>query len=87
MVAITLPDGSKRTFDGAVTGAEIAADIGPGLAKAALAVRIDGQLADIALPIEEDAAVAIVTGKDGEALDMLRHDCAHLMAEAVKEIY
>ncbi len=87
MVAITLPDGSKRTFDTSVTGAEIAADIGPGLAKAALAVRIDGQLSDITLPIEEDSAVAIVTAKDEEALDMLRHDCAHLMAEAVKELY
>ena len=59
MVAITLPDGSKRTFDTSVTGAEIAADIGPGLAKAALAVRIDGQLSDITLPIEEQLIVEL----------------------------
>ena len=87
MVAITLPDGSVRTFDGPVTGETIAADIGPGLAKAALAVKVDGALTDIYLPIEQDAAVAIVTRKDADALDLLRHDCAHVLAEAAKELW
>ncbi|NQV83108.1 MAG: threonine--tRNA ligase, partial [Rhodospirillales bacterium] len=87
MVAITLPDGSKRTFDGPVTGAELAADIGPGLAKAALAVRVDGDVKDLSHVIEADAEVAIITSKDEDALELLRHDCAHVMAEAVKELF
>ncbi|MEO5337636.1 MAG: threonine--tRNA ligase [Magnetospirillum sp. WYHS-4] len=87
MVAITLPDGSVRSYDGPVTGAEIAASIGAGLAKAALAVRVDGQLRDLSLPIAADAGVSIVTGKDAEALELIRHDAAHVMAEAVKELY
>jgi len=87
MVAITLPDGSRRDFDAGVTGAEVAAAIGPGLAKAALAIRIDGALRDLSTPIERDARVAIVTRKDPEALELLRHDAAHVMAEAVKELY
>ncbi|NQV47651.1 MAG: threonine--tRNA ligase [Rhodospirillaceae bacterium] len=87
MVAITLPDGSKRSFDGPVTGAAIAADIGPGLAKAALAVRVDGDMWDLSRQIESDAAVSIVTAKDADALELLRHDCAHVLAEAVKELY
>ncbi|MEX2449864.1 MAG: threonine--tRNA ligase [Rhodospirillales bacterium] len=87
MVAITLPDGSVRTFEGAVSGAVLAADIGPGLAKAALAVRVDGALKDLAGAIEKDAEVAVVTAKDDAALELLRHDAAHVMAEAVKELY
>jgi threonyl-tRNA synthetase len=87
MVAITLPDGSVRKFDGPVTGLDVAADIGPGLAKAALAVRIDGKLSDLAVTIDRDAELAIVTSKDEEALDLLRHDCAHVLAEAVQELY
>ena len=87
MVAITLPDGSVRQFDGPVTGLDVAADIGPGLAKAALAVRIDGELKDLSATIETDAALAIVTSKDPDALDLLRHDCAHVLAEAVQELY
>ncbi len=87
MVAITLPDGTRREFDGPVTGADLAADIGPGLAKAALAMRIDGTLKDLSLPITADAEVAIVTNKDPAALDLLRHDCAHVLAEAVQELY
>jgi threonyl-tRNA synthetase len=87
MVAITLPDGSARQFDQAVSGAELAADIGPGLAKAALAVRVDGELRDLSLSIEKDAEVAIITSKSEEALELLRHDAAHVMAEAVKELY
>ena len=87
MVAITLPDGSVREFEPAVTGAEIAAAIGPGLARAALAVRVDGAMMDLATVIDRDARVEIVTAKDGCALELLRHDAAHVMAEAVKELY
>ena len=87
MVAIPLPDGSKRDYDGPVSGAALAADIGPGLAKAALAVRVDGQLRDLSVPIESDAEVSIITAKDEDALELLRHDCAHVMAEAVKELF
>ena len=83
MVTITLPDGSNRKFDGPVTGAELAADIGPGLAKAALTVRVDGEMKDLSGAIETDAEVAIITSKDEDALELLRHDCAHVMAEAV----
>jgi threonyl-tRNA synthetase len=87
MPAITLPDGSVRSFDAAVTGAEIAADIGPGLAKAAIAVRINGKLSDLSVPITEDSEVALLTKKNDEALELIRHDCAHIMAEAVLELY
>ena len=87
MVAITLPDGSVRSFDGPVTGAEIAASIGAGLAKAALAVRVDGKLKDLSVPLTADATVAIVTAKDADGLELLRHDAAHVMAEAVKELF
>ena len=87
MVAITLPDGSVRRFDRPVTGADLAADIGPGLAKAALAVKVNGEMQDLLLPLGEDASVAIVTRKDPDALALLRHDAAHVMAEAVQELY
>jgi len=87
MVTITLPDGSTKEFDQAPSGAEVAAAIGPGLAKAALAVRVDGELRDLAAPIETDAGIAIVTAKDADALELIRHDAAHVMAEAVKELY
>ena len=86
-VTITLPDGSKRQFDGTVTGAELAADIGPGLAKAALAVRVDGEVKDLAHPIAADAKVAIITIKDDDALELIRHDAAHVLAEAVQELW
>ena len=87
MVAITLPDGSVRRFDGAVAGADIAAAIGPGLAKAALAIKVDGALKDLSLPIERDARIEIVTRTHPAALELLRHDCAHVLAEAVQELY
>ncbi|MBT7294174.1 MAG: threonine--tRNA ligase [Rhodospirillaceae bacterium] len=87
MPDITLPDGSKRSFDAPVSGLEIAASIGPGLAKAALVVSVDGELWDLSRLIEADAAVSIVTAKDAAGLEVLRHDTAHLMAEAVKELY
>ena len=86
-IAITLPDGSVRTYGAGVTGADIAASIGPGLAKAALAVKIDGQLSDLDLPINDNARVAIVTRKDEDALELIRHDAAHILAMAVQELY
>jgi threonyl-tRNA synthetase len=86
-VAITLPDGSVKQFDGPVTGAELAADIGPGLAKAALAVKIDDEILDLSFRITADSAVEIITRKSDDALELIRHDAAHIMAEAVQELY
>ena len=86
-VAITLPDGKVRQYPGPVTGAEIAASIGPGLAKAAVAIKLDGEAKDLTVPITRDAKIAIVTRDSPEALEILRHDAAHVMAEAVKELY
>ncbi len=86
-IAITLPDGKQRHFPGPVTGAEIAAAIGPGLAKAALAITVDGAPRDLATRLSRDATVAIVTATSPEALEIIRHDAAHAMAEAVKELY
>ncbi len=86
-VRVRLPDGSHRTYPGPVSGAEIAADIGPGLAKAALALRVDGAIKDLAAVVARDADIAIVTPKEADALELLRHDAAHVMAEAVQEIY
>ena len=88
MVAITLPDGSVRSYDNPVSGAEIAASIGPGLAKAAMVVKVDGELWDLDRTIDTDANVAIITDKqEDDALEVLRHDCAHLLAMAVQELY
>ena len=87
MVAVTLPDGSKREFNGPVSGAEVAADIGPGLAKAAMAMVLEGELRDLSAVIEQDAAIEIVTRGHPESLELLRHDCAHVLAEAVQELY
>ena len=87
MVNITLPDGAVRTYDHPVTVAEVAASIGAGLAKAALAGRVDGQLVDTSFRIEKDARLAIVTDKDRDGLDVIRHSTAHLLAHAVKELY
>ncbi|MBW9274397.1 MAG: threonine--tRNA ligase [Candidatus Thiodiazotropha sp. (ex. Lucinisca nassula)] len=87
MPVISLPDGSQREFDQAVTVYEIAADIGPGLAKAALAGRVDGRLVDTSFLVEKDCEVAIVTSRDDEALELIRHDAAHAMAQAVQELY
>jgi threonyl-tRNA synthetase len=87
MPDITLPDGSVRHFDAPVTVLEVAESIGPGLAKAALAGRIGGRLVDTSHLIEQDADVAIVTRRDEEALELLRHDAAHVMAQAVQELY
>ena len=87
MVAITLPDASVREFDGPLTGFEIAQSIGPRLAKDALAIKVDGALRDLSRPVEQDAPVEIVTRGHPDALGLLRHDCAHVLAEAAQELY
>src|SRR5476651_2097156 len=87
MVAITLPDGSVRQYEKPVTVGEVAASIGPGLAKAALGGKVDGTLVDTSHTIASDATLAIVTDKDPEGLDLIRHSTAHLLAYAVKELY
>ena len=86
-IAVTLPDGKRREFVEPVSGAEIAASIGPGLAKAAIAIRVDGRPRDLAAVIDHDATIAIITRDAPEGLEILRHDAAHVMAEAVKELY
>jgi threonyl-tRNA synthetase len=87
MIEITLPDGSKRPFDHPVTVQDVAASIGAGLAKATLAGKVDGKLVDASFPIERDASVQIVTDKSPEALEILRHSTAHLLAQAVQRLY
>jgi threonyl-tRNA synthetase len=87
MPVITLPDGSQRSFEQPLTVAELAASIGAGLAKAALAGRVDGKLVDTSFLIDRDASVAIVTARDREGLELLRHSTAHLLAQAVQSIY
>ena len=87
MINISLPDGSVRSFDKPVSGAEIAASIGPGLAKAALALRVDGKMVDLGHVVDRDAKIGIVTSRDPEALELLRHDAAHVLAQAVQELY
>ena len=87
MVAVRLPDGSQRQFDGPVTVAEVAASIGAGLAKAALAGKVDGKVVDTSHLIAQDADLAIITDKDPEGLDVIRHSTAHLLAYAVKELF
>ena len=87
MVQITLPDGSQRQFDGPVTVAEVAQSIGSGLAKAALGGKVDDRLVDTSYPIAQDARLSIITAKDPEGLEMIRHSTAHLLAYAVKELF
>ena len=88
LIALTLPDGSVRQMPRGTTGADVAASIGPGLLKAALAARVDGELVDLMLPIEKDAKLALVTSKDeADALELVRHDYAHLLAEAVQRLF
>ena len=87
MIQITLPDGSQRSFEQAVTVADVAASIGSGLAKAALGGKVDDKLVDTSYLIEQDAHLAIVTAKDADGLDMIRHSTAHLLAYAVKELF
>ena len=87
MPVITLPDGSQRHFDHPVTVDEVAGSIGPGLRKAALAGRVNGKLVDTSYPINEDAQVAIVTDKDPDGISVIRHSTAHLLAQAVKQLF
>src|SRR5690348_12854069 len=87
MVVVTLPDGSQRRFDHPVTVDEVAGSIGAGLRKAALAGRVDGKLVDTSYLISRDAAVAIVTDKEPDGVEVIRHSTAHLLAQAVKELF
>jgi threonyl-tRNA synthetase len=87
MPVITLPDGSSRQFDRAISVAEVAANIGPGLAKAALAGRLDGKLVDTSTVIDHDAALSIITDKEPDGLEIIRHSTAHLLANAVQELF
>lgn len=87
MLSITLPDGSQRQYDTAVTVAQVAESIGAGLAKAALVGRVDGQLVDTSYLIHNDAELAIITERDAEGVDVIRHSCAHLMAQAVQRLF
>ena len=87
MINITLPDGSQREFPGPVTVADVAASIGSGLAKAALAGKVDGKIVDTSHRIEADSALSIITAKDGDGLEVIRHSTAHLLAYAVKELF
>ena len=87
MPNIRLPDGSERSFENAVTVADVAASIGAGLARAALAGKVNGNLVDTSFLIEENAALAIITERDAEGVDIIRHSTAHLLAYAVKELF
>lgn len=87
MITITLPDGSQKQFDAPISGLELAKSIAPSLAKKALAVKKDGVLTDLALPLDADATVEIVTAQSDDGLEILRHDCAHILAEAVQELF
>src|SRR5690554_6200386 len=84
---LTLPDGSVREMPPGSTGYDLAKQIGPGLAKAALAIKVDGELRDLNRPIERDATVSIVTERDPDALPLLRHSAAHILATAVRQIF
>src|SRR4026209_532926 len=87
MPVITLPDGSQRTYAEPISIEKVAADIGPGLAKAALAGKVDGKLVDTSYVIDRDARLAIVTDRDPEGLEVIRHSTAHLLAQAVKQLF
>src|SRR3954463_5079523 len=82
-----LPDGTRKELDDGATGADLAAAIGPGLARAALAIKVDGEIRDLARPLPDGAQVEIVTERSPEALDVIRHDAAHVLATAVLELY
>ncbi len=87
MISLTFPDGNQREFDAGVTGADVAGAIAKSLAKKAVAMKLDGELCDLADPIEDDARIEIVTRDDPSAQELIRHDCAHVMAEAVQELW
>ncbi|MEM7618629.1 MAG: threonine--tRNA ligase [Pseudomonadota bacterium] len=87
MINITLPDGVVREYDSGVTGLDIAKDISTSLAKAVIAIKIDGEVSDLSLPINGDASIALIKREDEEALELIRHDAAHVMAEAVQKLF
>ena len=87
MPVITLPDGSQRQFDEAVSTMDVALSIGPGLAKACIAGRVDGERVDACDLIEKDASLEIITAKDEDGLEIIRHSCAHLLGHAIKQLY
>ena len=87
MPAITLPDGSIKNYDNPVSIYEVAADIGPGLASATIAGEVDGKLCDACDLIERDGTLRIITNKDEEGVDVIRHSCAHLIGHAVKQLF
>src|SRR3954449_1159781 len=86
-ITVKLPDGTPLELSEGASGADAAAAIGPGLAKAALAIRVDGELRDLAAPLPDGAAIGVLTDRDPDALALIRHDAAHVMAEAVQELY
>ena len=87
MPVITLPDGSQRHFDHAVSPMDVALDIGPGLAKATIAGRVNGDLVDASDVIEHDATLSLITAKDEDGLEIIRHSCAHLLGHAIKQLW
>ncbi|MFL0777722.1 MAG: TGS domain-containing protein, partial [Prochlorococcus sp.] len=87
MPVITLPDGSQKTFDQPVTIMQVAESIGPGLAKAAIAGRVNNELIDTCIPINDDASISIITAKNQEGIEIIRHSFAHLVGHAVKQLY
>ncbi|MEM9794566.1 MAG: TGS domain-containing protein, partial [Pseudomonadota bacterium] len=86
-ITVTLPDGSHRSYPEGATPADVAADISKSLGKAAVAAKVNGTVVDLSLPLTRDAELAIVTARDDEALELIRHDCAHIMARAVQELW
>src|SRR6202048_4882418 len=87
MVALTFPDGARREYPSAITGSEIAKSISPSLARRTVAMALDGVLADLADPIERDAKIEFLTREDRRSLELIRHDCAHVLAEAVEALW
>ena len=85
-ISLTFPDGSKRAFEAGVTGKDVAESIAKSLAKKAVAVSLDGKLRDLAAPIKDDVSIRILTREDPAALELIRHDAAHVMAQAVQEL-
>lgn len=85
MISITLPDGSIRQYDNSVSGTEIAKSIGSGLLKSSIAMTVDGEQKDLSFIVKQDANISIITRQSDEALEIIRHDCAHILAQAVQE--
>ncbi len=86
-ISITLPDGSVRTYPSGTTGFQIAESIAKSLAKASIAIKINGELSDLSLPITQDSSIALVRREDADALGLIRHDAAHVLAEAVQTLF